>query len=49
MSVSVSWEGKTEEHSVWVGDCIDSDRDRFTAKKGTVVCIPIHPVTVSIR
>ena len=32
VSVPVSWEGKTEEHSTCVGDCIDSDRDRFTAK-----------------
>ena len=32
VSVPVSWEGKTEEHSVCVGDCIDSDRDRFSTK-----------------
>ena len=26
VSVPLSWEGKTEEHSMCVGDCIDSDR-----------------------
>ena len=30
--VPVCWEGKPEEHSTCVGDCIDSERDRFTAK-----------------
>ena len=30
--VPVSWERKPEEHSLCVGDCIDPDRDRFTAK-----------------
>ena len=47
ITVPVSWEGKTEEHSMCVGDCIDSDRDRFTAKG--VVCVPIRPVLVPIR
>ena len=32
VSVLVSWDGKTEEHSMCVGDCIDSDRDRLSAK-----------------
>ena len=32
ISVPVSWEGKTKEHSMCVGDCIDSERDRFSAK-----------------
>ena len=32
VSVPVSWEGKTKEHSMLVGDCIDSDRDQFTVK-----------------
>ena len=32
VSVQVSLEQKTEEYSMCVGDCIDSDRDRFTMK-----------------
>ena len=32
VSVPVSWEGNTEEHSMCVGDCVGSDRDRFSAK-----------------
>ena len=47
VSVPVSWEGKTEEeYSMCVGDCIDSDRDRFSAKGVFVVYVPIRPVTV---
>ena len=32
VSVPVSWERNPKEHSMCVGDCINSDRDRFTAK-----------------
>ena len=32
VSAPVSLERKSEERSMCVGDCIDSDRDRFSAK-----------------
>ena len=32
VSVPLSWEEKSEEHSMRVGDCIDSDRHQFPAK-----------------
>ena len=37
---------KTEEHSMCVGDRLDSDWDR---ERRTLVCVPIRPVTVPIR
>ena len=52
VSVPVSWEGKTDEHSMCVGDCIDSDILRFYTKGVTVpiraVTVPIRPVTVNL-
>ena len=49
VSVLISWEGKTEEHSMCVGNCIDSDSVWFSAKGALyVVCVPIWPVTVPI-
>ena len=45
VSVLVSWEEKREVHSLCVGDCLDSDRDRLRA----VVFVPIRSVTVTIR
>ena len=32
VSVPISLEGKIKEHSMCVGDCINSDSDRFTEK-----------------
>ena len=48
VSLPVSLVRKPEKHSMRVGDCVDSDRDKYH-KRRTVVCVPIWPVMVPIK